>query len=467
VALVDGNEQAVEQLRKLDVLQVLMACGIATSGVSGEEFMWAMGNIGGVGVVIEAMKQVCNSQEAIQGGLVVLSELAWNPSAEALSQYPQAAPPLLNLARAHAEKAMQAAPGAWPVADESVSFLVETMNPHWEGAVVCAAAESIGRIAVDAPAWRHPLKRSLGTLVAQLRTAIDDETRLHNHLQKYLFWAAAAIAGLPIVLQEMRHQKQSWIVQDAAICSIIDILDGNLEGEYSLSGTEEADAARQGLHVPDAITVVVEAMHLHSCFVALQYRGSHALGLLNGLLPMESEVPALAVDAVIQALRRHPYEFNVVCGVARALRAFLEPRGGRGQSTNAARTLALLREQSIGPSMRQILTGFADTESDGGAELLEDTIFVLVLIDGVSGVAKDLLHTSSTPLLRAAGLKAIFEVGQLFPEILGTLAVVTEVAALIDALAKSVASGDTEVQRNAEMLHGFLCYLSQTMQRKQ
>merc|ERR1712093_380231 len=94
VALVDGNEQAVEQLRKLEVLQVLMACGIATSGVSGEEFMWAMGNIGGVGVVIEAMKQVCNSPEAIQGGLVVLSELAWNPSAEALSQYPQAAPPL-------------------------------------------------------------------------------------------------------------------------------------------------------------------------------------------------------------------------------------------------------------------------------------------------------------------------------------------------------------------------------------
>merc|ERR1712232_69618 len=103
----------------------------------------------------------------------------------------------------------------------------------------------------------------------------------------------------------------------------------------------------------------------------------------------------------------------------------------------------------------------------GGAELLEDTVFVLVLIEGVPGATKDLLHTSSTPLLRAAGLKAIFEVGQLFPELLGTPAVVAEVAALIDALAKSASSGDTEVQRNAEMLHGFVCYVSNTMQRKQ
>lgn len=113
--------------------------------------------------------------------------------------------------------------------------------------------------------------------------------------------------------------------------------------------------------------------------------------------------------------------------------------------------------------MRQILTGFADSEADGGADLLEDTMFVLSLIEGVSSVANDLRNASSTPLLRAAGLKAIFEVGQLFPELLGATGVMTEVAALIDALVKSVAPGDTEIQRNAEMLHGLLCYISQNM----
>jgi hypothetical protein len=365
------------------------------------------------------------------------------------------------------------APGAWPVADESVSFLVEAMSPHLDGAVVAAAAECIGRIAVDAPAWRHPLKGGLGAVVAQLRAPTDDNRKLQNHLQKYLFWAAAAIAGLPVILQEMRHQKESWIVQDAAICSIIDILDGNLDGEFSLSGTEEAADARQGIHVPEAITVVVEAMRYHSTFVTLQYRGSHALGLLNGLLPVEAEVPTLAVEAVIPALWRHPGEFNVVSGVTKALRAFLEPRAGRDRkrsdavATNVGRVVALLRQHNIMASLRQILTSFCNTGMEDGAELLEDTLFVLGLTEGVSTIVKDLQQLSgNSPMLAAAGLKAIFELGQLFPESLATPNVAAEVNALIEALARNAASaGDSGIQRNAEMLHGLLCYMSRTMLR--
>jgi len=272
----------------------------------------------------------------------------------------------------------------------------------------------------------------------------------------------------------MRYQQHAWTVQDAAICSIIDILDGNLEGEYSLSGTDEAADARQGAHVPEGISVVVEAMRIHSSFAALQYRGSHSLGLLNGLLPMGSEVPEAAVEAVMQALWRHPYEFNVVCGVTGALRAFLEPRGGRCQSNdkvtaNIGRVVSVLRDQKIGTNLSQILVDYTDTDHESGRELLEDTVYVLALIDGISSVRKVILASPATAeSLRAAGLKGIFELGQFFPELLSTPTVAAEIAALIETLTCACSpAGSSEIKRNAEMLHGFLCYLSQTTLNRQ
>merc|ERR1711908_99396 len=98
--------------------------------------------------------------------------------------------------------------------------------------------ETIGRIAIAAPTWRLPLGRALETLNMQLRTTVAGNSTIH----KYLLWAYAATTGLKPVLEEMRHQSQSAAVQDAAICALIDVLDDDLAGEYSLTGAENVVA---------------------------------------------------------------------------------------------------------------------------------------------------------------------------------------------------------------------------------
>jgi len=478
-ALVDGSQQASQQLRQLGVLEALVGCAMNAGGKASEQTMWALGQLGGVAVVLEAMRRMCSSEPlSVHGGLTALAEIAWHPSEESIAQYPRAAQELVAVARACSEApgvsaedaayALQAlggvlhgltphvAPGAWQVVDDGVVLLMEAVQPQRAEAVVLAAAESLGRIAAGAPAWRHPLRRALGALDARLRSPGEGDRRL----QKFLFWAAAAIAGLPAVLCAMRAQQQSPTVQDAAICSIIYILDDDLDGKYSLRGLEEAPEMGSGSYAPEAIAVVVEAMRAHRAFLPVQYRGSHVLGLLGGQLPAGADVPIEAIDAVLGALWRHPLDANVAGGACSALRAFLEPRRGpEAHSDRAAtegvvtRAAAALRERDVAPCVRQILEHFGGSSTD--SELLEDAAYALGVIGGVSGVVQVLL--ASAPRmgqLRVSGLKGLFELGRCFPGLLAPVA--AELAAAVDTLVQTGGPLEAETRRHGELLRGVL-----------
>jgi len=482
--LADGSDQAVQQLRQVGVLEALVRYGLAVLGSATQDVMWALGQLGGVSVVVEAMKHTASSLSSIQGGLAVLSEIAWNPSDEIKEHYLEAAAPLLSLARccetdgAPAEDlarslkglggvihglAPHIVPGAWQVADDSMALLMGAMSPNRDEAIVQAAAETLGRIAVDAPAWRRTLRQGISVLTERLRTPTEGGRRL----QKYLFWAAAAIAGLPAVLQEMRLQQRSPTVQDAAICSIIDILDDNLEGDFALSGTEEASDARQGAYAPEAIAVVVEAMRLHRSFVPVQFRGAYSLGLLHGLLPIGAPVPEEAIDAVLNALWRHPLDLNVTGGVCSALRSFLEPRSGRDSQGGAAvsggvvaRVAEGLRARDAEPGLCQALENFADKAEEEGLKLLEDAAYALGLVSGVPSVVQILAASeTSAGALRASGLKALFELGRCFPELVAPS--VADVVAVTEMLASGNGPCELEIRRHAELLRGMLYSMAQ------
>eukprot|EP00406_Dinophysis_acuminata_P057781 CAMPEP_0179269346 /NCGR_PEP_ID=MMETSP0797-20121207/30910_1 /TAXON_ID=47934 /ORGANISM="Dinophysis acuminata, Strain DAEP01" /LENGTH=353 /DNA_ID=CAMNT_0020977659 /DNA_START=32 /DNA_END=1089 /DNA_ORIENTATION=+ len=90
-ALVDGNEQAGQRLRQLKVLEALVTYGLKLPGDKCEDAMWAIGQLGGVGVVMEAMHWKSDCPSALRGGVAVLSKITWNPSEEMLAHYPQAA----------------------------------------------------------------------------------------------------------------------------------------------------------------------------------------------------------------------------------------------------------------------------------------------------------------------------------------------------------------------------------------
>jgi len=496
----EGHLQATQQLCSLGVLQALVGDGLAALHTkAAEDVLWVIGQMSGVSSVVEAMRQASMSPTSLHGGLAVLSEIAWKHVDEVqLATYPQLAPILLQIAtacerlnvpkdsgkRSHDDLplalkslggvlhglAPHVGPGAWSVLDDGVALLGQALGQTSDAIVVQAAAESIGRIAMASHSWQSHLRNLLGTLSSRLRTP----TTGNGRMKKYLFWATAAIAGVPAVVHEMQAQKDSAKIQDAALCSMIDLLDENLDGSFSLICPERGVAAslvNQGdqAHVLVAMGVVVEAMRSHCAFLPVQFRGSRALGLLHGLMPGVAEVAPEVMDVVLGALWRHPLEPKVAHGSCSALRTFLEPRRKSDGSVGSdggvvGRAVDMMRSRGAEASLRQVTQNFRAPKRESDAEYLFDTlenaIFVLCFLDGISETVHTLVAgEGASAHLRASGLKALFELARTFPELFPAPKA-AEVAQIAAQLQKG-ATGGVDVQQHAELLNGLLSRIVQ------
>jgi len=495
--IADASEEVVSALRGGGVLQALVGedvQGLRTTAA--EDIMWTVGQVHGVNAVLQAMSHVSYSRPSVHGGLVVLSEIVWNPSIEfanagVRAEYVQVAPCLLNLAqmklpaedRALALKSLggvlhilapQVPPGAWQVADDSVKLLADAVRSGDDKAIVQEAAECLGRVACISPQWRDLLRQTISILSARLHTK---NTTWEGLLKKYLFWATAAIAGLPAVLQEMRSQQMDPQVQDAAICAIIDILDdddGDGDTNDSFSLRKERDAT-DGRCFVETQEVVVAAMLCHGTFVTVQARGSRALGLLQAVLPESETARKEVLDVILQALWQHSSDHRVMQGVSFALRAVLEPRrrsGGRTatgvSSSNIKHTVSVLQEQHARAGVWSIVETYdSPTRSlseEELAEMLEDALFVLGILSGVPAVCDAIAANAH---MQVSGLKALFELLRTFPEELTPDVCVSLRSMLEEVYTSSMnqKSGpgrdkSADVQRHVEMLKGLL-----TMQR--
>jgi hypothetical protein len=478
-AVADGNDQAVQRLRQLGACEALMGNNPLPPKAA-EEVIWALGQLSGAAAVIEAIHRTSSSASSIHG-LGVLAELLWQPGEDAATVHLQVAPAVLSLAQ-NCESAgvpvadfalvlkslggvlhgltPHIAPGAWPVADSGVALLIKAVG--LEKVAAQEAAECLGKIAAISPAWRRPLETTLGVISQRLRSPPQPGDR--GRLKKYLFWAMAAIAGLPAIVHEMRAQQQVAAIQDAAICAIIDTFDDNLDCEYCLRGTHE-DSGHEGGMVLEAMKTVVEAMRLHRNSLPVQYRGAHALGVLYGIIHEGNEVPSEVMEVVLSAWWRHPVNLRVGAGVCCALRAFLPPARGRG-SDKIAHVLTLMRAQDISNSLRQALEGFPETygkksaEDEEAAALVEDAAYVLGVMEGPVAVLEVLGKGATDAIVQACGLKALCELGRAFPELFPA-ATAADVVARSATLASN--SSRTDVQGHAELLHGLMRALGQAL----
>jgi len=475
-ALVDGNAAVAQKLRALGALDVLVACGLRLPGKVTDETMWTLGQVGGILAVLQVMNSAPADSEAVGSGLRAIAKLAWLPLEEGLQQqFPQAAEALVNLTRRMetsgdmSEKTYQAlggvlhvlapriVPGAWTVMDDGVSMLIEAVGPGSDASVAQAAVASIGHIAALAPPWRTPLQRALGGIGQRMRLTDHSEVEIARSAkhQKNLFWASAVIAGLPVVLEEMRSQANSPQVQDAAISAIVDILEDHTDSPACGSDADAGSRFEQNAcasprlmgidpkDVPNAISSVASAMRGHGMHEELQWSGCHALGLLHHHLPVTSEVPPEALECVLAALKRHPNRYKVCSGAAAALRSFLEPRGGRNTAAGSAvlaQAVAVLRSREIAVTLRRLANDFCASTDKA---LLEDALYVLGLVDGVQSVLQVLRSSdSSCAGLRSAGLKTLFELARAFPDLAAAPTVAREMHAVAGAIAQEATAAD-------------------------
>jgi len=468
-SLADCSLHVAERLRNEGALRALSEHGIACAGGDGKDvegMMWAIGALGGLSAVMEVMEREGSSRPAVlRGGVLAICECTWHATddREDLVRLPRAltmvlevirreealSPHLRDLIKALGSVlaciAPHAPPGELSDVDVGVEYLLRRFQEHPSASLSSSAdagqdssnertadplvaatevtAEAIGRIALVAPLWRQAL-RHCGTLDG-LRHWIrcgGAPRRLH----KYLFWAAAAIGGLPFVTEELRLHMQLVAVVDAGLCTIIDILDDDIDGEYSLVGVERGAEMDMSL----LFKLVVEAMRSHSGAPEVQARAGHCVGLLASLASDEvlGAIAPAAASSVLAGARRFPRRSDVAGGACAALRTLcsLRPRrpavpppgngcaqaGADGWGALAA-LQAALKDEGAAECADQIMTAFSSRKvGRSNIDILEDAVAVLALLRGVEPVLQRLLDEYSGSPLRPAGLKALFEVGR-------------------------------------------------------
>jgi hypothetical protein len=492
-ALVEGNAFAAQCLRSLGALDCLVAYGLCLPGKVMDQTMWTLGQVGGVLAVLQVMSRAGDSG-ICSAGLAAMSKLAW--MSERLEdtfqqQLPQAAEALVPLSRRVAAErpaedlvytlealggvlhdlTPQMPPGSSQVLDSGVAMLIDAVAPQCHELVAQAGVASIGHIAMTSPPWRGPLRAVMPHMALRMREPSEREENMKH--QKSLFWASAAISGLPVVLDQMASQPNSPNVQDAGISAIMDLLEDPADQVGDRPAVAKVDSLVEPQHVPKAIETIVGAMKLHRSQVRIQWFGCLALGQLHGCMESGAEVPPEVIDSALAALRWHPEEYKVVGGACRALRTFVEPRSGRESASSLAvstRVLAALQGRDASASLCKSLERF---RSFTDKEMLEDAIYALAVIDGIPTALKALEACEGKyRCLCSAGIGALFELCRTFPRLQGAHreeiqrvlgAIVVEVRTACEAAAAGggVIAPDEEAEvadlvRRAELLGGLL-----------
>mmetsp|Transcript_106421 Transcript_106421/g.338922 ORF Transcript_106421/g.338922 Transcript_106421/m.338922 type:complete len:779 (-) Transcript_106421:98-2434(-) len=471
--LVDGSTVQAQALRDAGAPEALARLGVrGRGGLDEEAAVWALGQLSGLGAVLEAMARAPSSNAVLRSGVEVISQLAWHVVAPGdVARLPQVLGALVALL-GHAKRpvpfphciaaigsaacglAPHAEPGRLPELDQAIVALLGTLRsePPEDMSAAESAVEALGRVALLAPAWREGLKSCRATAVF---AAHIDGGRSSRVLSKYCFWAAAALLGLPFVVHELRLHMRCAERVDAALCTIGDILDDDLENEYALRGAERCSEA----DVPSLLALVAEVMRAHSSDSEVQRHGCHCVGLLSPLVS-PAAAPQDAATAVIAAARRHPCCHLVLQQACGALRALLGPRRGGPAGTpqptqeGLEALAALLQREGASVIAERAILDFAGS---GDAEVLENATATLAALSGVSP-ALAVLKEAGTGQVRSAGVKALFEFGCQQP---ATLCRARDEASTAVAAMLAESPEDEALRQSAALLLG-LCGVSPT-----
>jgi len=483
-SLAKGSSSHAEVIRQHGGVQVLAQLDAqGRSGCEDEAAMWAIGYLGGIGTVLQAMSHAPASQAVVRGGLGVIAELACQLNAPyEVSTLPEVLQALLNLwcqisspsqntghrCRKKCIGAIcstvtglvpHADPGQVPELDRAVLGLLNLQTQEIVGDADVEIAEltleCLGRQMLIRPSWQRHLQQFGAEEVFSQRIRTG---RSHSRMLKYAFWASAALSGLPFVCQQLQQHLRSADTIIAGFCTIIDILDDDVEGDWVLRQAERCDENA----VPGVLRLVSEAMEGYLGDALLQSRGCHCIGLLAAHAPLGA-APRETVAAVFAALRRHPRCSYVARDACYAFHALLEPVGGglgpvaiNGTTEDGTRwaterreaVAALLREGGAEAVCRQSSTEFADLAN---VELLEEATVVLCALAGVAAVLVVLAEAGPGPA-RTVGIKALAEFSRQQPLKLRGCA--EAVASAVVAMAAE-SMEDAMLQQNAALVLGF------------
>jgi len=461
-SIAKGSPRHAELMRQDGALEVLAQLA---SGVSGgdaslqaqrerefEAVMWALGYLGGISTVLQAMLHAQSSQGVLQGGLDVVAELANQCTLpQEVSLLPEVLHALLRLLHQMTASGLHAGfrkncfaaicstiigmaphanPGQVPDLDHAVRGLLEVQTRELSEDVDVEIAElsleSLGRLILLRTTWQRHLHSCNAEAIFSQRIR---SSRPHRRLLKYAFWASAALAGLPFVCRELEAQLRSPDTIDAAFCTIIDILDDDLEGDWVLQEAERCDRQM----VPSVLRLIADAMDGYLADAVLQSRGCHCIGLLVTLAPPGTNLER-AMLSVFTAVRRHP---KSSCVVRDSFFAFY----------------ALLEHGAVLDGGVQVMARRAleDHGSATNADLIEEAVMVLCALAGV-GETLGVLVDAGPGVIRTVGVKAIGECLRRQPRLLQEQA--SFVPAVMALAAES--SEDEALQQHAALLIG-LC----------
>jgi hypothetical protein len=467
--IVHGSSEMRVVVCQQGVVDTLLSLSMRGRGTTAEEkAMFVFGQLAGLQRVVEAMQQAPTLPALVRGGLSVIPELVSQArESNELQQLPGLLEGLLKL-RIDAESpcpvvkckgrclvaicsvicclTVYAEPGQVAVLDKAVLIFVKDLSSELSddsGHMIENVLETLGRVALVSSPWHECLcSEGIPHALRMMVRRCDGRGRL----VKYCFWCAAAISGLPFVVEELRLKMDRADVVDAAFCSMIDILDDDVEGDWALKGAEKCSEAGVGC----LLSLVAEAMRKHTEQRLLQSRGCHCNSLLFCLVP-PGAVPYESVCVVLVAVRLHGYDRIVVREAFAALRALLE------LSIRAHNTYDVLvkywREEGVPAIVEKALRDFMDMNEP---DLLEDAVMLLCVLDGMNFALQKLLKTRSMGI-RTNGVKALFELGRLKPCIIdGNAAEVKKAVAVL----LEEHRGQIELERNAQLLVGLCDYLT-------
>ncbi|CAJ1428211.1 unnamed protein product [Effrenium voratum] len=221
-------------------------------------------------------------------------------------------------------------PGLWEELDASVQLIVQELQrvdfrgdsagygPSFE-----AVVDELGKVAQGSPGWRLRLQQM--QLLEQISARLP-QARGNKRAAKYCVWLAAALQGLPFLVQELQRNLDSENTVDACFCTIVDVLDEDVEGDWFLAH-QHREVSQLRNEQRALLELVVRAMERHQDEYFIQSRGCHCLALLErytGLVQLQQpkELLPRLLEVCVRALQQG--KSNLVRDSSFLLRTMLE-----------------------------------------------------------------------------------------------------------------------------------------------
>lgn len=375
-----------------------------------------------------------------------------------------------------------AQPGKLKELDAFISILVQELQvvdlpgggtPSFEMLV-----NELGKVS-HSPEWCHHLRELEVDKLVVLRM---NQARGNKRAMKYSIWLTSSLRGLPFLAQELQQNVSSDTTVDACFCTIVDILDEDVEGEWFLRHQHrEAQQQLQATDLSQLLGLILQGMLQHQDESYIQARGCHCLALVltareqlgcGRLLHLGKELLVQLLDVSVAVLRMSTVN-STVRDSSFLLRTMLEPstcpEGCERQNEERMRQLLAqeLCSRGVPDVLLSHLNSYAYMKDERHSELLEGVLACLVHLGGVwaaLGPLAQLEPSGEAPTLaKACGLKVLFEMGKEEPVLLeqaqapatgetGPEVVLAMISDFVDR------ADDSNLRRHAELLAG-LCQL--------